>query len=365
VKIMRDGLALDSKDENLLNIAGYAYANVGDLALALKVNDEYMAVRPQDPNPWDTRGDILFRLGHDDEAIAAYRKALELKPDFQDYQEYVKLAGVYADQGKYALADAAFQEYAQHTTPLTKLYLPILQAQMQQVRGDVDGALANYRKAVAQLARAGQDSGAAEALQSMATVARVSGKTSAALSFARQQKLHGEELPALALLEAVSGNQAGSDRALQEYATTHNWISPAYIEQQRAAGQMLAALRQKDGRGVLAAADRLPSSTAPAVLFVKATGSLLMRDYASAERGYQRAIVENRLPQTGNFGATLQMVPLYSVLARYYLGQVYEATGKSPQAINEYQSFLSHFEGSGAALPEVAQARAALKKLMR
>jgi eukaryotic-like serine/threonine-protein kinase len=365
VKLLRDGLALDPKDEDLLNIMGYAYANAGDLPSALRADDEYLAVRPKDPNPYDTRGDILFRFGRDDEAVAAYRKALELKPDFQDYAEYIKLGAVYADEGKYALADAALQEYAQHTTALSKPALPILQAQMQQTRGDIEGALANYRKGIVQLAQAGQQSTAADALESMATVARLSGKTASALSFARQQKLNGEELPAIAGLEAASGNGSGSRRALQQYMAAHTWISPKFIEQQHVFGQILAALAANNGRSALTAADHLPPFTATPFLFAKARGSLLLQDYASAEHGFQQVIVENRLPATGDFGATLRQVPLYSTLAHYYLGQVYEATGKTQQAIDEYQSFLSHFEGSGAVLPEVERARGALKKLMR
>ena len=62
VKLLRDGLAVDPKDEDLLNIMGYAYANAGDLPSALRADDEYLAVRPKDPNPYDTRGDILFRF---------------------------------------------------------------------------------------------------------------------------------------------------------------------------------------------------------------------------------------------------------------------------------------------------------------
>ena len=190
-------------------------------------------------------------------------------------------------------------------------------------------------------------------------------ETATALSFARQQKLHGEELPVLAVLEAMSGDESAGARSLQQYASTHGWVSPQYIEQQRAFGEMHAALARNDGRGVLAAADRLPTCTVAALLFAKARGSLLLQDYAAAERGFRRTILESRIPATGDFGAALRQIPLQSILARYYLGQVYEATGKSQQAIEEYQSFLSHFEGGGTALPEVAQARSVLKKLMR
>ena len=74
---------------------------------------------PGDPNPLDTRGDVLFMAGRDDEAVAAYRKVLELKPDFSDYGEYLKLAIVYTDQKKPDMANAAFQQYAQRDSPLS------------------------------------------------------------------------------------------------------------------------------------------------------------------------------------------------------------------------------------------------------
>jgi hypothetical protein len=38
-------------------------------------------------------------------------------------------------------------------------------------------------------------------------------------------------------------------------------------------------------------------------------------------------------------------------------------SGKKTEAINAYQEFLSHFENSTAKLPQIAEARAALKRL--
>ena len=38
--------------------------------------------------------------------------------------------------------------------------------------------------------------------------------------------------------------------------------------------------------------------------------------------------------------------------------------GKKAGAINAYQEFLSHFENSTARLPQIAVARAALKRLL-
>ncbi len=42
----------------------------------------------------------------------------------------------------------------------------------------------------------------------------------------------------------------------------------------------------------------------------------------------------------------------------------YEREGKKTEAINAYQDFLNHFENSTARLPQIAEARAALKRLL-
>jgi len=44
---------------------------------------------------------------------------------------------------------------------------------------------------------------------------------------------------------------------------------------------------------------------------------------------------------------------------------MYERAGKRDQAVNEFQEFLSRFENSHTKLPQVAEARATLKKLMQ
>ena len=362
ISLLREGLASDPKDDDLWNILGYAYANKGDKTEALKANDQYIALRPGDPNPVDTRGDILFWFGQDDDALAQYRKALEFKPDFQGYTEYVKLATVYADQGKYALAETALQEYAQRTSPLYRLYLPIFQSQIQQVRGDLDGALESYRKSVLALARAGQEQSAGETLDSFARAALLTGNASAALAFARQQKLHGEELPALSMLEAAQGDRAASERDLRQFASARTWISPRFIENQGKRNEIRAALIHGDGQEALTAISGLYGFQDAGALFARGRAHQLVKDYTAAEPEFRAALLESR--GFSNFHFMRLQVPLFGLLCHYYLGEIYEATGKSQQAIDEYQSFLSHFEGSRTKMPQVADARAALKRLM-
>jgi tetratricopeptide (TPR) repeat protein len=51
------------------------------------------------------------------------------------------------------------------------------------------------------------------------------------------------------------------------------------------------------------------------------------------------------------------------MLAKFYLGKLQEQDGKKAEAISAYREFLSHFEHSTAKLPQIAEARAALKRL--
>jgi len=87
---------------------------------------------------------------------------------------------------------------------------------------------------------------------------------------------------------------------------------------------------------------------------------LQTKDYGRAEQDLRAAISKEK--DLSEPSAVRTRSPLIAALAHFYLGQVYEATGKRDQAVNEYQEFLSHFENSRANLPQIALARAALQR---
>lgn len=363
ISTLKDGLQLDPHNENLWNMLGYAESAMGDLAAALQANDRYRAIRPNDPNPWDTRGDILYVSSRDDDAVEAYRKVFALKPDFDNDITYVKLAVVYADQKKYDLADSALQEYGKRVTGAAKLYIPVIAAQFEETRGDLYGARDSYQHAVRDLGAAGQFQGAADTLASLAVLALASGDGQAAtLAFARQQKLGGWQNGLLAVLQAVQGDEAASAHSLQLYGEARPELGEEGLELLRNYAALYAALVRKDPHGVLSAAAHLPNTIESRLRFPRGWAYFQTRDYTRAEQDFRAAILDEKLMP--NFAKMRNHTPLLAALAHFYLGQIYEATGKRDQAANEYQEFLTHFENSGCTLAEIDVARAALQRLL-
>ncbi len=362
-ELLQQGLALDPKNEDLLNIQSYGMAGEGDFNGALAANDSYIAIRPGDPNPFDTRGDILFMAGRDDEAVAAYRKVLELKPDFSDYGEYLKLAIVYTDQRKPDMANAAFQQFAHRASSLSRLYIPGFEAQFKQTAGDLEGALASYREAVRQLGQAKQSQAAATFLRPFAALSVLLGESSSALSFAQQQKLDDYEQRTVAFLQTIAGNPSAAQQSLQRFAASHPWIAPRALEIDQAIADITAAVNRGDGQAALSRATSIPDLQAPYLLFLKGRAHVLTNDYVSAETEFRGVLRNER--SLANSGALTGRFPGLGILSHYYLGQLYERTGKHDHAINEYQEFLSHFASSQSRLPQVGEARTALKRLMQ
>ncbi|ABF43393.1 serine/threonine protein kinase with TPR repeats [Candidatus Koribacter versatilis Ellin345] len=345
-------------DENVLNFLTYASAEAGDLNGAMAANDAYIQVRPGDPNPFDTRGDALFFAGHNDEAVTSYRKAMEL-----GFNEHDKLAIVYAEQNKTDMARASLAQFKEKASPLNQLYASVFEAQFAQSRGDVEGAISAYRTAIKGLESAKQNDVAGDILLRASELSVLLGQTAPALAYAQQQKLGGAEGAAVAFLETMQGNEAAVDPALQKFLTAKPWLSPFQQNLVRSRNALWLAIAHNDAPAAAAQVARLPNAQMPYLLFLKGRAHLLANDLAAAESDFKATRQWDR--NLENFRVMSLRTPIWSVLSSFYLGQVYERSGKRDEAINSYQQFLSHFETSHTKLPQVAEARTALNHLMK
>ena len=245
-------------------------------------------------------------------------------------------------------------------TGTAKSYVALISGQFQETRGDLEGARASYRRAVRDLADAGQYVAAAAVLEALGRISLLTGSGYAAdLTFARQQKLGGQENGIIAFLQAEQGNAAGASHSLQLAAQAHPEFGAKGVEMLENYQALYLALSHQDAPAVLAAASRLPNSVSARVLFPRGWAYFATKDYVRAEADLRETILDER--RLSDFNIVASHSPLVLALAHFYLGQVYDATGRREQAANEYQEFLSHFEDSECQLPQIALAKAALQ----
>jgi tetratricopeptide (TPR) repeat protein len=107
----RHALSLRPDDIQSLNTMGYAAAYSGDLPTAIRVLRGYEELRPGDPNPLDSLGDVHFVLGHYGEAEQFYLAAHAKAPGFLNGGELLKAAQARLMTGDVAGATAVFNRF--------------------------------------------------------------------------------------------------------------------------------------------------------------------------------------------------------------------------------------------------------------
>src|SRR5262249_19975330 len=91
--------------EQVWNLLGVAFHTQGKLDDAVAAYRKQLEIKPDDEKAWYNLGIVLAKQGKLDDAVAAFRKHLEIKPD--DASAWYNLGIVLADQGKLDDAVAA------------------------------------------------------------------------------------------------------------------------------------------------------------------------------------------------------------------------------------------------------------------
>jgi tetratricopeptide (TPR) repeat protein len=95
--LLKRALAIDKNFPAALNDLAYVDARNRNFDQALAAMDRYVALLPNEPNPQDSYGELLRMAGNFEGALAHYRAALKIDPDFVSSQ--VGLADTYALMG--------------------------------------------------------------------------------------------------------------------------------------------------------------------------------------------------------------------------------------------------------------------------
>jgi eukaryotic-like serine/threonine-protein kinase len=306
IEMERRGMAVDPADPLLHNFLARVFCRAGLFDQAVTESKRYVELTGGEPNAWDSVGTSYMWHGKYAEAEAAYREALQRKPDFDI--ALVHLAGVHYRQGRYRQAITEVQQY-----------VSIAPADLDQARGNAWLAWLYLRR--------GDVAKSREATEKQVRVAgplAFVGRTMLALKA-------GNLAEARKVVETAGTVPERGNRGSDRYRPyLRGVVALASGKSEEALVEFQRALKQPEPVGFL---DWFEDCLAAAYLRL---GRL---DEAVAE--YERVLSRN--PN--------------AALARYHLAEACSRKGDMARARAEYRRFLDIWKDADSDQPELRAAR--------
>jgi serine/threonine protein kinase/tetratricopeptide (TPR) repeat protein len=98
IDALERALELDPRYAKAVNLIAYSYAEKGEYEKAVEYFERYVALSPGQANPHDSLADAYLQMGRLEESLDEYKEALRIKPDFGSQW---KLAYTYAIKEEY------------------------------------------------------------------------------------------------------------------------------------------------------------------------------------------------------------------------------------------------------------------------
>jgi serine/threonine protein kinase/tetratricopeptide (TPR) repeat protein len=360
----RRTLEIDPLFKRAYNQMAYAYERLGDSDSSLWAINSYIDLAPDEPNPYDTRGDLYSYSGRLEEALASYKRADEIKPGFST----LKIGHMHLFAGRYAQAESCYKVMASASDRWdrseARTYLaivPLYQGKFGEALKVLDRAIgadqmeqtvrrqnADKRRLAANihLALEAYETAVEEALNSRDVLIRAYPDNPVfivdfyAHVLARTGRIAEAE-------EVLRDLESRMDKEALNRSHTY-WVIKGNIA--RAKGDMDEAVGYFE-KGLEIAPDpyfHIRSMLGEAYL----EGGRLDQAVAALERALLR------------YDAARALVPIRAVKAHYSLGLAYEKSGWLSKASEQYETFLDIWkEADDPGIPAVEDARQRLARL--
>jgi tetratricopeptide (TPR) repeat protein len=370
-RYLEKALQIDPAHKTAYASLAYLYQDLGDLERALQTAEVYIKLAPNEPNPYDTKADILSRSGALDEAIVYYEKVRSLKPDFGSYTTLLKLGMLYKYKREYLKAKECFQEaatygdsHARSSARTDMALLPMYQGRLQEAWSVLADGMGADRldRAKALYHGPGQKNHF------------VSGLTHLALG--EYDEAVKELAVTIEICQATFPGDSVGYRALYAFALTENGdYQAAQVVLALLKRHMTDGVRESDaywiGSGMVNFA-RSDYQTAldnlEHVSSYNARASFSYRFWLARalfeNHKYQEASVTLSKALTDYASEYRSLMTIWDVQAHFYLAQAYELSEQPDAAIKQYEAFIGIWENADSTLQfMVTDARERLSRL--
>ena len=363
IELYHRAIEADSLFGTAYNQLAYAYSQVDDIDRALWASNEYIRLAPDEPNPYDTRGDILSAHGQLRKAIESYQKALEIKPDFSHALQ--RLGMLYVFEGDFIRADSCLRlllEFKSRGARGTGWYyiaaLPVYQGKFREALKAIDTAENRVREIF------GRDVYRSFHIQRSFVHGQLGFFDSSLIDVANSYDMLRRDNPGrdpgMRPIEiqytAEGGDIAGAREKAEELRRGLDATGAHIADYYYSLGYVEWVLGNADSARVLFEKSMADTNY---VTF----DSRYMLGVAALESGRLGTAVREFEAIITNYSDARLSYAIWGVKSHYHLAKAYEASGWNDEAIEQYQTFLHIWRDADAGIFEVEDARERLTRL--
>jgi tetratricopeptide (TPR) repeat protein/predicted Ser/Thr protein kinase len=359
----RKVIEIDPLDKSAYNVLAYEYQKVGDVDNYIWAIYQYMALAPDEANPYDSRADLYAFSGKLDKAIESYKEALKRKPDF--YPSLIKLSYMYLFNREYDEALNSSRTLLRASDPNQRSLGRVTEILVPLYRGKLDDAVRAARENIAADDADGY-TGRARFLKEYYLVLalyakgekdaaiQTAEKISAAYRAANPDDPWVGDSPLLQVLTRSGEADRVSDMLVtikKEMERSRKRVDPSYWFWR-------GALEMSRGKYDLAVEEFSKGEGSDEYFYPRyGIGVSYLRGGRAVEAANEferllRAYTEERA-----------LYPLDGIKVHYYLGLAREELGRTKEAIESYEEFLRFWRDGDPAIAEIADAKTRLARL--
>lgn len=365
VRYCKRVLEIDPSFKRAYNQLAYAYDRLEKPDSSIWAINQYIALAPDEANPYDTRGDLYAWNGQLEAALASYKSAERIKPDF--LASTLKVGNMHLFMGHYARAESCYKVVASSRDKWDRCEARFYIAAVPAYQGKFTRALEVLRDGLG----ADQMEGTVRIYSGhkhrlAAEIHRELGQEELALEEARRSRdinlMASPENPSHVFefyghILVLAGQVKRAEELLREAESrpdgeTLKQYYSYYIFRgliARASGDLDRAIRE------LETALRIAPHP---YLHIR---SILAEVYMEA--GRHDLAVAHMEKALSRYDESRVMSTIRAVKAHYLLGMAYEMSGWNERAIEQYQIFLDIWRDADPGIQSVEDARARLERL--